>query len=478
MKSKFAKRTVSLMLALLLVLIPFSAVFAVSVQNEAKTPYILIRGFMSSTIYADKDDPDSEQVWPPKTGDIVSTVFKVLPSLLNVIITKNFDRFSDKGLPIITDLLMAAGLDESGNASNGTGPHFIYPSAEEIRSGKDLEFLYDWRLDPTEIAPELDKFISYVTEAAGTDKVCIECRSFGGVIALTYAGIYGSEKIKNIVFNASAVYGAGFAGGLFNGGMTFDEEALSEFLKAAFAYNKNEKLLNGLFGFLGKIGLMGKVCGFLNDFIAESGDRLMKESLFPVFGCWPSTWAMVSSDAYDNADNFVYNTLFAGDNKYAGLREKAENFDSLIRQNREDILADINENSGLYIISKHGFCSMFMTDAWTVPGDMVLECEDTSFGATVAPYGKALGDAELAGTDAEYISPAKNINASTCLYPEQTWFIENVTHSKVFDEVFDFTKKLLYSDEQLTVAAMKADGYARFMYLDKTNGKLIDASAK
>ncbi len=468
MKSKLTKRIISLVLALTLALLPAAAAFGADVAQpaEAKAPYILIRGFMSSDIYAEKGNPDSEKIWGPATNKIVPAVFKLLPSLMGLIITKNYNRFADKAFPVVNELLFPACLDASGNPSNGSGIAWEYPSAEEIKNGADLEFKYDWRLDPTDIVVELDKFVNYVTEVSGSEKVCFECRSFGGVVALTYAGIYGCDKIQSIVFNASAVFGAGFAGELFEGKMTFDDEALTEFFKAVFSYNKNEKLLNGLFAFLKKTGFTGRLCKLLNGLLEECGERLLRESLFPLFGCWPSTWAMAGEDYFADSYDFVFNTVFAGNNSaYAGLMEKVNNFENTIRKNKVEILNEINENCNLYVIAKHGFCSMFMTEAWSNPGDMVLECDDTAFGATVAPYGEKLPDSALAGKDAKYISPAKNIDASTCLFPEQTWFIENITHSKVTDSTLAFTKALLYNDGQGTVDSMS--GYSRFMVIDE-----------
>lgn len=476
MKSGIFRKVLAIVLALSMALVPVlsaSAAETVTEQQSAKAPYILIRGFMSSDIYAVKGDDSSDKVWPPTTKEIVPAVFKLLPSLFRVILTKNYGKFTDKALPIINDLLFSACLDESGKPSNGSGIAWEYPSDEEIKAGTDLEFKYDWRLDPTEIAVELDKFIDHVSEVSGSEKVCLECRSFGGVVALTYAGLYGSDKIQSIVFNASAVYGAGFSGELFNGRMTFDADALTEFLKAAFAFNKSEKFLNGLFAFLNKIGTTDRICNFLNGLLEEEGETLLRESLFPLFGCWPSTWAMISDKNVDSSYDFVFGTVFPESAKYDGLKKTVKNFDTVIRKHRVDILNDLNENCNLYVISKHGFCSMFLTPEWDNVGDMVIECENSSFGATVAPYGETLSAAQLSGKDKKYVSPDKKIDASTCLYPEQTWFIENLTHSKVFDSSLDFTKALLYHDGQATVDTMA--GYSRFMILEEDGYTLVPA---
>lgn len=470
MNAKLFKKIIAVILAFTVVLVPTLAVSAAEpVQPVAaaaeRAPYILVRGFMSADIYADKTDPSSDIVWPPAKKAIIPAVFKVLPSLIGVLITKNYTGFCDKAFPIINDLLTTACLDNSGKPSNGSGVIRDYPTAEEIAKGEILEFKYDWRLDPTDIAAELDKFVNYVCETSGSEKVCVECRSFGGLVTLTYAGLYGTDKIQSVVFNASALFGAGFSGELFNGRMTFDGKALTEFLRAAFAFNDKKDFLNGLFAVLYKIGLTDKICNFLNGLVEKEGERLLRDCLFPLFGRWPSPWAMVSKKNVESSYDFIFGTVFPADStEYAGLMAAIKNFDEKIRQNREKILNDINENCNLYIISKHGYCSMFLTPEWNKVGDMVIECENSSLGAVVAPCGEKLSDSQLAGKDSAFVSPDRNIDASTCMFPEQTWFIKDITHSKMVDSTLEFVEALLYHDGQATVDTL--DGYTRFMVLD------------
>ena len=100
-------------------------------------------------------------------------------------------------------------------------------------------------------------------------------------------------------------------------------------------------------------------------------------------------------------------------------------------------------------------------------GDGVLETDRTSGYGTIANFGDTLSDKEINGVAAEYISPDKVINASTCLHSETTWFVKNAKHVGCKDgsDHTEFAIWLLTSKEQPTVNSNAA--YPRFLNADK-----------
>ncbi len=67
----------------------------------------------------------------------------------------------------------------------------------------------------------------------------------------------------------------------------------------------------------------------------------------------------------------------------------------------------------------------------------------------------------MQSVEAEYVSPENNIDASTCLFPEQTWFIKNLSHSEGSSAFDEMIKVLLYSDGQATVKSYS--NYPRYL---------------
>ncbi|MBR3094617.1 MAG: hypothetical protein IKH12_03390, partial [Clostridia bacterium] len=58
---------------------------------------------------------------------------------------------------------------------------------------------------------------------------------------------------------------------------------------------------------------------------------------------------------------------------------------------------------------------------------------------------KTLGGEELKGVPAEYISPDRTVCASTCLFPEQTWFIKEYKHATNSHALDNMIFKLLFN---------------------------------
>ncbi len=474
MKTPKGIKTISFMLALLTFAIPLfcfpaSAVDEIPAEYGADVPYIHVVGLMTSDIYADPSDPDSKTVWPPQTGSIVGAVAKLLPAIIGVKITKNYNRFGNTLISSLNSVLSPAFLDLSGERQNKSGARNIYPPKEEIKSNSKLWFDYDWRVDPFEVAAELNDFINYVLEASGCEQVVLECHSYGGVITYTYASVYGTEKVRSFLFNASAVFGETFTGDLCQGKLVLDPDALTEYLKGAFAHNNGEKFLNGLFAFLNKVGITDAICNDVNKVVDKLHDRLYAETILPMFANWPSIWSMVPDDMFEDSVNYIFNGFYAKDGKdHSGMLQKVNRFDTEIRRNRADILNKIKEDANLYVVCRHGYCSMFCTPSWRIANDMIIDVKNASFGATAALYGEQLPADYLAGKSSEYISPGKNIDASSCMFPEQTWFIGNYMHMKSYpDKMFE---TLLYSKEQATVNTFSQ--YPRFL-LFTDSGELI-----
>ncbi|MCR5523683.1 MAG: hypothetical protein K6F64_08640 [Clostridia bacterium] len=466
------KNTVSIFLSLAILICTITPAFAEKKTYEPDCPYIFIHGFMGSTIYVDPDDPDSEAAWPPSTGSIVKTVFKALPALMMFMFTKNYEKLGNKITPLVSELFEPVILGPNGEPKDKSGVRFEYPPSDMINSKSQLNFVYDWRLDPIYTAGLLNDFINYVLDCSGCNQVVIECHSYGGVVTATYAKIYGTEKVRAFAFNSTAVFGETYTGELFKGQLVLNAESLTSYLKGAVDYSDSEKFLNVLFNTLYKTGITGKLCDFGNDIVDGIGIQAMSDILLPMFGGWLSIWSMIPDEMFEDAYAFVFENVWSNQkDKRAGLIEKITDYNTKIRPYKIDTLRNINNNSNFYVIARHGYSAMFMTPSWKNASDSIVDVKYGSFGATTSEYNSKLDDNYLADKNSEYISPDKVIDASTCLFPEQTWFIKHLSHSRDCDELRNFIKTLLYSNGQKTVSDF--ENYPRFLYYDEDADLII-----
>lgn len=96
----------------------------------------------------------------------------------------------------------------------------------------------------------------------------------------------------------------------------------------------------------------------------------------------------------------------------------------------KDIKAD---GVNVSIIAKYGYQLYPVVYNADRQSDMIVTCEQQAPGTTTAPIGKKLSDDYVAqakqnGTD-KYISPDLAVDASTTLFPDSTWYIQNMKHN-------------------------------------------------
>ena len=102
-----------------------------------------------------------------------------------------------------------------------------------------------------------------------------------------------------------------------------------------------------------------------------------------------------------------------------------------------------------------------MTPSASNLGDGIIDVKYASFGATASEYGKTLDNIT---SDAKYISPDKTVDASTCLFPEQTWFVKNMKHGSDDAALKNMMRKFMKYDGQATVETFEE--YPRFTIFD------------
>ena len=93
--------------------------------------------------------------------------------------------------------------------------------------------------------------------------------------------------------------------------------------------------------------------------------------------------------------------------------------------------------------------------------------EKASFGATTSTVYEPLSDEYIAERVAQdkgkYISPDKRIDASTCFFPDSTWFTKGITHSKWTDFETSVLFRVVTADRQLTIDDFE---YTQFVVYD------------
>ena len=158
------------------------------------------------------------------------------------------------------------------------------------------------------------------------------------------------------------------------------------------------------------------------------------------------------------------------------MGQRAENIEgaelivytSAIMSDNPELIAAKESGVKISFVSNYNSGLVPVYERANLNGDMVLETELTSNFATVAPLREILTADQLAKAPYKYVSPDKVIDASTALFPDNTWFVKDAPHVAAdYGSGFsDFTFALLESNVQPDVKTFAQ--YPQFMIADDT----------
>jgi pimeloyl-ACP methyl ester carboxylesterase len=463
---KNCKKIISFALSVIMVLTMTVTMAAPAFASGVQTyPEIYVPGFNTSTIYADKNDPASAVVLPDKETVIQILKDEIAPAFAVYAIDKNAEKLGGVISDVINTVAEGWFNNPDGAAKDNSGANFVYPAKKSIKYNSNLMFGYDWRGDPVESAAQLNDFIDYVLECSGKDKVALTSHSMGSIVVLTYISVYGSDKVMGVVFDSPAIYGLETVGELFSRRTDFDAQGVATILKMLIGTTEYEELLSSIVDIFSMAGINGSISDYLDGAYDRVGSVVFSKSLLPLFGCWPSVWSMIPDEYIEDVMADVFANEFS-DEAYAGLKAKIENYNYKVRADKTQTLLDFDAVGRVAVVSRYGYNTIPMTNGWTSLSDAVIDTKNTSFGATTAKIGEHFSDEELSGKDMKYISPDKTIDASTCLFPDKTWFIKNVYHSERDIILEPYYDKLLFASEEATCDNSEVP---RFMLYNREN---------
>ena len=121
------------------------------------------------------------------------------------------------------------------------------------------------------------------------------------------------------------------------------------------------------------------------------------------------------------------------------------------------------------IVSNYNYQMPPVSTASEMTGDQVIETMHTSGFATCANIGETLPES----VSGPYVSPDRVIDASTCLLPDETWFIKDMKHVEFSDvqNQCDFYLWLMTTDTQVNLHSDPA--YPQFMRYNSETGVLV-----
>lgn len=477
------KKLLSVLLACTLIV--SVAVPALAAAETDANPILIVAGF---TEYVLQNTETGENAFPHNTDKIVNTVTAVAPSLLTLLASgrtqADYDAFCDAALPVIGDMfddiacnpdgtvkhpevqlkyqfpesVATYGVETVGQA-DAFDKQILYGAIDAVGADKVYVYGLDWRLNPMDVADELNAWIQHIKEVQGCDKVSIAGISMGGAMVSAYLAKYGTDDVSNVTMISAAFTGLSYVGELYQGHVQIDEDGLYNMLNAALGADTLSRIF-------GSTGLVKQVIALIDDLYAAEQDRIFTECLVPAFGYNPGMWSFVPSENYDAAKEFMFAHMDSTDAQKLELSAKLDAY-HLAQANVEQTLKNAKAAGvNVAITSNYNFQIAPVAATAKQTSDQVIETVHTSGYATCANLGETL---PASVKDGKYVSVDRVIDASTCFLPDNTWFIKNMQHVG-FDNSQNqckFYAWLMTTDKQVTVNSNP--DYPQFMlYNDET----------
>ncbi len=406
-------------------------------------------------------------------NQIIQSVVNILqPFLIEGILFDKWDKYYDNLYIELSKLFGASHLNKDGTAPEGSGlsaerkAEMAARVATDFKQEKgwygdlDYKFYYDWRLDPWAVADEFHAHIEKVKETTGADKVAIMAKCLGTNVALAYVAKYGTDSIYGLGFDGGTVNGMEPLSDAISGKFHVDGNSIYRILADCNFYNimNISPFILQTLDTLNKTGILKTGIGITEEMLYAKLVEGMTSSLArATVMTWPSYWAAVTVEDYDTAIRYVFgDENDAKRTEYAGLIEKLDNYHVNVRKRIPELLMEV-KNSGAKVafIAKYGAQMIPTSDSAKLVADQFVSVNRASFGATTSTVYDTLSDEYIAQKEAEgkgkYISPDKQIDASTCLFPDYTWFIKGNKHSNWSWWENELIYTVITADQQLSI---------------------------
>ena len=499
------KKIISVLLALCIIFVstPFALAYNTEPTVTCDDPVIYIGGD-SDRIYYNNDTQSFriDDIFGLAEGaednKVTEAAFNILkPFILEGIAFGKWDNYYAAVEKEIGEMFEPIMLDENGNvpedSDSGIGKEATAANQWAMthnladRNGKYSEkaykFNYDWRLDPIELADNLHEYIEAVKTATGHSKVSIDCKCLGTNVVLAYIQKYGTGSLKGVGIDVATSNGADFLSGILSGDFGIDGNSVVRLISDIEVFEDDfsvSPIVTSTIELLANTGVLDTLSAVARKTIYDKIEYGIISALATsTFLTMPCYWALVSTEDFDDALVYVFGE--EGSKKreeYAGLIDKITVYNETIKKNVDDILLSLKEPASdgktvnLCIISKYGTQMVPMLKDGSILGDQYVSAKNSSFGATTSTVYDTLSDEYIAQREAagfgKYISPDKQIDASTCLFPDYTWFIKGCSHGFYSTQERDLILSVIDAVRQLEIGDFDWTQFIVFDYENQT----------
>lgn len=372
---------------------------------------------------------------------------------------------------------------------------FVTAAASHISADEIYYFNYDWRLDVKENGLKLKDYVNWVKRDTGAARVSVIARGYGGVVANAYAyyeADHARQNLASFVLLDSLVTGSSIIGAVMSGrlvrtlqdsindlGSLLDIGDVLDNIKGAdlgealarYLGDDPAGLFSGVFrNMLGTSnystliatlalrgaasiiqgeGMFEKLGSGYKEILQQSDQYIYSKGLRYYLRNMPGLWAAIPVEYYETARSFLFGT----DEVDPVLNEKIAHGREIM--NAAEVTLNSLQNSGVNLNVVAGYNRQIL------PLTSQINEQSDGYQATrYAGVGARTGDIDgslktqnrCSNGNHIHMEPGRAVDAATCFFPENTWFIKNHRHNEYFaPTAAAFVSWLVFTDTQRTV---------------------------
>ena len=439
-------------------------------------PTILIPGIGQSRVnLVDASGNKIKRAWPLDL-DSKGLIKKLTGPLTKMMMFRRDAGFSDAVANLVKEAVAPLKIDENGNfvenlktesfmksvaECSDDEKRFIYRMvpverlSDIIGEDKLFFFAYNSFGNVREIAADLDKFVDFVLEKTGCEKINLVPISLGGAVANEYLAKFADKnRVHRVVNFVAATNGSLLISDILEKNLNLEDPVALLSLIGGGSAEEIKPILKAL-----PAGVM-----------ESCAEKVVDTIVYEVIKNSTLMWAVVPREKYPAlAENLINNNKI--------IREQTDEFYNSHKDYKAFVENLMNSGVEFFNICGYGMQLIALIASSDVSSDTIINTSSASMGATTAKLGE-----ELNCTDEKYLSPDKSVDASTSVLPDRTWFFKNQQHDGIaYNGVaLDIAKNLLTNDEFNSVFSdenypqfnnARSDGRVR-KYINKAQDKL------
>ena len=284
-------------------------------------------------------------------------------------------------------------------------------------------FTYDWRRCVFELASELNALILQAREESGQNRVNIAAKSMGAAVTNVWLAEYGRQNnfahVENIVYLSPAWAGAGLMGALITGDVVLNLDNLQLQLEDA---GIPSAALSPAINLLRRTGLQ-----YVVEHLAP---YVMDIYLRDVVRYWPGAWALVPHADFQRARELHFPG--GGTPEQQDFLARLDRYHA-IQGGKQALIQSLQAaGRGFAAVSLYGvpLNTPITRGENTLWADGIIETYLTGGFPTLAPLPNFEPlTAQAVDRGHNHLSPDGVVDASTAIFPDNTWFIRGPEHS-------------------------------------------------